>query len=59
MNSVKIHGRKHVSKLLYSRDFPGDPVVNNSPTSVGDTGSIPGLGGSHKLWCNKARCHNY
>ena len=27
----------------------GGPVVNNLPTSVGDTGSIPGLGSSHML----------
>ena len=31
--------------------------VNNSPTSVGDMGSIPGLGGSHKLWCTTTEAH--
>ena len=28
-------------------DFPGGEVVKNPPASVGDMGSIPGLGGSH------------
>ena len=28
-------------------DFPGGPVVTNSSANAGDTGSIPGLGGSH------------
>ena len=28
-------------------DFPGGTVVKNLPASAGDTGSIPGLGGSH------------
>ena len=27
--------------------FPGGSVVKNPPTNAGDTGSIPGLGGSH------------
>ncbi|XP_066869657.1 protein FAM210B, mitochondrial isoform X2 [Kogia breviceps] len=27
---------------VVSRDFPGDPVVKNSPYSAGDAGSIPG-----------------
>ena len=33
--------------------FPGGPVLKNLPAS-GDTGSIPGLGGSHMLQSNKA-----
>jgi len=32
---------------MFSRDFPGGPVVKNLPYSAGDTGSIPGLGRSH------------
>ena len=28
-------------------DFPGDPVVKNSPAKAGDMGSIPGPGRSH------------
>ena len=27
--------------------FPGDAVVENLPANAGDTGSNPGLGGSH------------
>ena len=35
---------------LYSqlRTFPGGSVLKNPPASAGDTGSIPGLGISHK-----------
>ena len=32
------------SKLL---GFPGGAVVENLPANAGDTGSSPGLGGSH------------
>ena len=32
--------------------FPGGPVVKNSPANAGDTGSIPGPGGNHRLWSN-------
>ena len=32
------------------QDFPGGPVVRNSPASTGDTGSIPGPGRSHMPW---------
>ena len=28
-------------------DFPGSTVVKNLPANAGDTGLIPGLGGSH------------
>ena len=28
-------------------DFPGGPMMKNSPAITGDTGSIPGLGRSH------------
>ena len=34
------------------RDFPGGAVVKNPPANAGDTGSIPGPGGSHMLWSN-------
>ena len=29
--------------------FPGASVVRNPPSNTGDTGSIPGPGGSHTL----------
>ena len=32
------------------QDFPGSQAVKNLSTSVGDPGSVPGLGGSHVLW---------
>ena len=35
--------------------FPGGAVVGNPPASEGDTGSSPGLGGSHMLWSGWAR----
>ena len=35
-------------------DFPGDPVVKNSPANAGDMGSIPGLGRFHMPEGNEA-----
>ena len=35
--------------------FPGGAVVENPPANAGDTGSSPGLGGSHMLRSNWAR----
>ena len=34
-------------KNLPARGCPGGAVVGSPPASAGDTGSIPGLGGSH------------
>ena len=34
-------------KSKNSGDFPGGPVVKNPPANAGDTGLIPGPGGSH------------
>ena len=45
---------KHVSKT-FKRGFPGGAVVENLPADVGDTGSSPGLGGSHMPWSSWAR----
>ena len=36
-------------------DFPGGAVVKNLPANAGDTGSSPGLGGSHMPRSNWAR----
>ena len=33
-------------------DFPGDPVLKNPPANIGDTSSIPGVGGFHMLQGN-------
>ena len=35
--------------------FPGGAVVESLPADAGDTGSSPGLGGSHMPWSNWAR----
>ena len=35
--------------------FPGGAVVESLPASAGDTGSSPGLGGSHMPWSGWAR----
>ena len=35
--------------------FPGGTVVENLPANAGDTGSCPGLGGSHMPWSGWAR----
>ena len=37
------------------RGFPGGAVVESLPTNAGDTGSSPGLGGSHMPRSNWAR----
>ena len=37
------------------RGFPGGAVVESLPANAGDTGSSPGLGGSHMPWSNWAR----
>ena len=47
----------YISFQLQSRkeDFPGDPVVKNSPANAGDMGSIPGPGRFHVLWSSFIR----
>ena len=37
------------------KGFPGGAVVENLPANARDTGSSPGLGGSHMLRSNSAR----
>ena len=39
----------------YTEGFPGGAVVENLPANAGDTGSSPGLGGSHMPRSNEAR----
>ena len=34
-------------KFVHFRGFPGGAVVESLPANAGDTGSSPGLGGSH------------
>ena len=40
--------------MLKKKDFPGCPVVKNTPASAGDMGLIPGPGRFHMLWGNEA-----
>ena len=42
-------------KIKRFKGFPGGSVVKSPPASVGDTGLIPGLAGSHMLRSNGAR----
>ena len=44
--SEKKRKRKEEKKKR-ERGFPGGAVVENPPANAGDTGSSPGLGGSH------------
>ena len=41
-------------KTYQSWDFPCGALVKNPPANTGDTGLIPGLGGSHMPWNNYA-----
>ena len=42
--------KKEVYKNTCMGDFPGGAVIKNPPANAGDTGSIPGLGGSQMPW---------
>ena len=42
-------------QYLKTEGFPGGAVVENPPANAGDTGSSPGLGGSHMPQSNWAR----
>ena len=44
----------YTSKTKQTGGFPGGAVVENLPANAGDTGSSPGLGGSHMSWSNWA-----
>ena len=44
-----------VYQELQLEGFPGGAVVENLPANAGDTGSSPGLGGSHMPRSNWAR----
>ena len=53
-------GRKSISLGRWdlktqAKGFPGGAVVENLPANAGDTGSSPGLGGSHMPWSSWAR----
>ena len=42
-------------KIKTNSGFPGGAVVENLPANAGDTGSSPGMGGSHMPRSNWAR----
>ena len=44
---------------MWQKGFPGGAVVENLPANTGDTGSSPGLGGSHMPWSIRPVSHNY
>ena len=44
---------EHAPEIIW-KDLAGGPVVRNLPANAGDTSSIPGPGGSHMTWSNKA-----
>ena len=44
--------RTLITKVTEKSGFPGGAVVENLPANAGDTGSSPGLGGSHMLRSN-------
>ena len=45
LNLETIHEK--LFQKSHSLGFPGGAVVENPPANAGDTGSSPGLGGSH------------
>ena len=44
---IKWITNKNVLYKKINRGFPGGAMVENPPANAGDTGSSPGLGGSH------------
>ena len=53
----EIHTETHCNQIVKSQrqGFPGGAAVESLPANAGDTGSSPGLGGSHMPWSNWAR----
>ena len=45
-------GKDLTLKKNMALDLPGGAVVKNPPANAGDTGSSPGLVGSHMPWSN-------
>ena len=55
-NRMKNHKKKYDKALKWTDvGFPGGAVVESLPANAGDTGSSPGLGGSHMPRSNWAR----
>ena len=52
---MRIFRTKCTYNIKNTWGFPGGAVVENLPANAGNTGSSPGLGGSHMLRSNWAR----
>ena len=48
-SNISTHVLQALKDFIYW-GFPGGAVVENLPANAGDSGSSPGLGGSHMLW---------
>ena len=60
LNSTLLNNREITEEIKeetkkYLEGFPGGTVVESLPADAGDTGSSPGLGGSHMPRSNWAR----
>ena len=55
MHSKGNHKQNEKTTYRMGEGFPGGAVVENLPANAGDTGSSPGLGGSHMPWSDSAR----
>ena len=55
MKKDKVGGLMLPNFKTYNRGFSGGAVVGSLPANAGDTGSSPGLGGSHMPRSNWAR----
>ena len=53
--TISNQGQQLFIKKFMHRDFPGGPVVENSPANAGDTDLIPGPGRLHLLCGNQGR----
>ena len=55
MRAKGFTNRRGCTIKKFIEGFPGGTVVGSLPASAGDTGSGPGLGGSHMPWSGWAR----
>ena len=54
-NTILLRRQSNHTFKTKQKGFPGGAVVESLPANAGDTGSSPGLGGSHMLRSNWAR----
>ena len=56
LKPVLTHHPPNARTFMLNQGFPGGPEVKYLPANPGDTGLIPGLGGSHtRSLCSRAR----